>query len=76
MKKRMGLRINHAKLVEELLQSVDYSLNANSVRDRLWELWGRNAPTCREIGTFLNLHPNTIRMNGKNGPAEYQWFKE
>jgi len=61
------------KLIEDLVKSVDYPVNANLVRDRLWDLWGRNAPTCRELGTFMKTHKNMQRTNKKSGAAEYEW---
>tara|TARA_R110000822_G_scaffold173045_5_gene312642 strand:- start:1467 stop:1679 length:213 start_codon:yes stop_codon:yes gene_type:complete len=63
----------HQKLIEDLLKSVEYPVNANLVRDRLWDLWGRNAPTCREIGTFMNINKNMQRTEKKSGAAEYLW---
>ena len=73
MKNRMGLSSRHGVLVENLLQEVDYPLTANAIRDRLWDSWGKNAPTCRELGIYLKLHPSTIRTNKKVGPGEYLW---
>ena len=53
MKSKKGLSIKNGLLVENLVKSCNYPLSANSVRDRLWDSWGRNVPTCREIGTFF-----------------------
>tara|TARA_R110001592_G_C13162764_1_gene749071 strand:- start:2263 stop:2472 length:210 start_codon:yes stop_codon:yes gene_type:complete len=63
----------YQKLIEELLQGIDYPLTANVVRDRLWDSWGRNVPTCREIGTFMNINKNMFKTDKKSGPAEYLW---
>ena len=73
MKKRSGLRPSHAQLVIDLLKNSGYPLGANHIKDRLWDKWGRNVPTPREIGTFLNLHPNFIRVEGCSAGAEYIW---
>tara|TARA_B110000495_G_scaffold150840_1_gene133755 strand:- start:1310 stop:1603 length:294 start_codon:yes stop_codon:yes gene_type:complete len=61
------------KLIEDLLKSVDYPVTANLVRDRLYDFWGRNVPTCRELGTFMNIHTNMQRTDKKSGAAEYLW---
>jgi hypothetical protein len=63
----------YQKLIEDLLSGIDYPITANVVRDRLWDSWGRNVPTCREIGTFMNMHKNMIKAGKKSGPAEYLW---
>ena len=73
MKSRNGLSLKHGALVVAFIQSVPYPVSANVVRDRLWDSWGKNAPTCREIGTFMNLHPNMARTEKASGPAEYLW---
>ena len=63
----------YQKLIEELLIGIDYPITANVVRDRLWDSWGRNVPTCREIGTFMNINKNMFKTDKKSGPAEYLW---
>ena len=63
----------YQKLIEELLRGIDYPITANVVRDRLWDSWGRNVPTCREIGTFMNINKNMVKADKKSGPAEYLW---
>jgi len=73
MKSKKGLSIKNGLLVENLVKSCNYPLSANSVRDRLWDSWGRNVPTCREIGTFLHLNKNMVKTEKKSGAAEYLW---
>ena len=73
MKKRMGLNPTHTTLVEELLKESEFSIGAGQIKDRLWDAWGRFKPTSREIGAFLNLHPNMIRVKRTRYGAEYIW---
>tara|TARA_R110002020_G_scaffold157312_3_gene340007 strand:- start:2877 stop:3101 length:225 start_codon:yes stop_codon:yes gene_type:complete len=73
MKKRKGLRLSHANLVEKLVKYTTATWTAAQIKDTLWVEWGRIKPTSREIGTYLKIHPNMHRVN-KNGPcAEYKW---
>ena len=73
MAKRHGLRQSHAKLVENLVQGSEKRWTASEIKDVLWDMWGRTQPTAREIGSFLNIHPQMQRVN-KYGPcAEYIW---
>ena len=73
MKKKMGLNPIHAVLVETLLRESRSSLGAGQIKDRLWDSWGRFKPTSREIGTFLNMHPDTMRVRKTRYGAEYVW---
>lgn len=73
MKKRMGLKPSHAQLVINMMKESGMPLGANHIKDRLWDKWGRNVPTSREIGTFLNLHPNMSRVQQGSSGAEYIW---
>ncbi len=72
----MGLKPSHAQLVINLMKEIDTPLGANHIKDKLWDKWGRNSPTSRELGTFLNIHPNFIRVKtittARTG-AEYIW---
>ena len=73
MAKRNGLSVAHGQLVNAFLTTPSrrFPQTANSVRDGLWDKWGKNTPTCREIGMYLMLSPIVERTERKYGPAEY-----
>mgnify|MGYP003115594518 FL=1 len=73
MAKRNGLSVAHGLLVNEFILKPQrrFPQTANSVRDGLWDAWGKNTPTCREIGMYLMLSPLVVRTEKKYGPAEY-----
>ena len=77
MKKgRVGLSGRHALLVIELMKDTTVPLGASHIKDRLWDRWGRNTPTSREIGSFLHHHENFHRVSTRPAPrtgAEYVW---
>ena len=74
MMKRSGLSKRHGVLVDNYLKAdtTRYPVTASMIRDALWDNWGRNTPTCREIGIYLHLNSQVIRVNKKTGPAEYE----
>ena len=73
MKGRMGLRVRHRRLVEDLLKESNDPLSSAQIKDVLWEQWGRRQPTNREIGTFLHIHPSIKKVAITNFGAEYMW---
>ncbi len=73
MKGRMGLRVSHRVLVENLLKETNDPLSTAQIKDVLWEQWGRRQPTNREIGTFLHIHPSIKKIAITNFGAEYMW---
>ena len=73
MKGRMGLRVRHRRLVEDLLKESNDPLSSAQIKDVLWEQWGRRQPTNREIGTFLHIHPSIKKKAITNFGAEYMW---
>ncbi len=73
MKGRMGLRVSHRVLVENLLKETNDPLSTAQIKDVLWEQWGRRQPTNREIGTFLHIHPSIKKVAITNFGAEYMW---
>ncbi len=73
MKGRMGLRVRHRRLVEDLLKESNDPLSSAQIKDRLWEQWGRRQPTNRELGTFLYIHPSIKKVATTNFGAEYMW---
>ena len=73
MKGRMGLRVRHRRLVEDLLKESKSSLSTGQIKDRLWEQWGSRQPTSREIGTFLKLHPSIKKVAISKFGSEYIW---
>ena len=73
MKGRMGLRVRHRRLVEDLLKESNDPLSSAQIKDVLWEQWGRRQPTNREIGTFLHIHPSIKKIAITNFGAEYMW---
>ena len=73
MKGRMGLRVRHRRLVEDLLKETNDPLSTAQIKDRLWEQWGRRQPTNRELGTFLHIHPSIKKVATTQSGAEYIW---
>ena len=73
MKKR-GLSVRHGILVDNYLNepSTRFPVSASMIRDSLWDSWGRNTPTCREIGIYLHMSNIVIKSPKKTGPAEYE----
>jgi hypothetical protein len=73
MAKKMGLSERHGRLLIEFVLDFNDTITPRVARDRLWDSWGRNKPTSREIGTFMNLHPNFIHTGYVEGAKEYMW---
>jgi len=75
MVKKYGLRERQAIMIENLLKGSDVSLGANHIKDLLWDYWGRFAPTPRQIGTFLNIHPHMNKVKTTKHGSEYIWLE-
>jgi len=73
--KRYGLRVSQATLIENLIKNSERSLGVNHIKDLLWDMWGRNVPTPRQIGTFLHTHPNMDKVRTTKQGAEYLWIE-
>lgn len=73
MTKKMGLSVKHGLILNEFMMDFHDSITPRVARDRLWDKWGRNKPTSREIGTYMNLHPNFIHSGYVEGAKEYIW---
>tara|TARA_R110000824_G_scaffold314142_5_gene501013 strand:- start:2699 stop:2968 length:270 start_codon:yes stop_codon:yes gene_type:complete len=71
--KRYGLKERHTILIENLMKNTEHSLGAGHIKDLLWDSWGRNVPTPRQIGTFLKTHPQMKREKNTKRGAEYLW---
>jgi len=68
----MAMRIRHKKIIDEYMIEKKESMGANQLIHNLWDYWGSDSPTRREIGIYLRNNPNYIKVS--NG--QYYWDSE
>ncbi len=68
----MAMRIRHKKIIDEYMIEKKESMGANQLIHNLWDYWGSDSPTRREIGIYLRNNPNYIKVT--NG--QYYWDSE
>lgn len=68
----MAMRIRHKKIIDEYMIEKRESMGANQLIHNLWDYWGSDSPTRREIGIYLRNNPNYIKIS--NG--QYYWDSE
>ena len=68
----MAMRIRHKKIIDEYMIEKKESMGANQLIHNLWDYWGSDSPTRREIGIYLRNNPNYIKIS--NG--QYYWDSE
>jgi hypothetical protein len=68
----MAMRIRHKKIIDEYMIEKKESMGANQLIHNLWDYWGSDSPTRREIGIYLRNNPNYIKIS--NGL--YYWDSE
>lgn len=68
----MAIRIRHKKIIDEYMIEKKESMGANQLIHNLWDYWGSDSPTRREIGIYLRNNPNYIKFS--NG--QYYWDSE
>ncbi len=66
------MRIRHKKIIDEYMIKNKESMGANQLIHNLWDYWGSDSPTRREIGIYLRNNPNYIKVS--NG--QYYWDSE
>lgn len=66
------MRIRHKKIIDEYMIEKKESMGANQLIHNLWDYWGSDSPTRREIGIYLRNNPNYIKVS--NG--QYYWDSE
>ena len=68
----MAMQIRHKKIIDEYMIEKKESMGANQLIHNLWDYWGSDSPTRREIGIYLRNNPNYIKVT--NG--QYYWDSE
>ncbi len=66
----MSLRMRYKKEIDNYMMKQNTSMGANAIIHNLWDIWGSDAPTRREIGIYLKTNPNYQQV----GIGQYQWL--
>lgn len=68
----MAMRARHKNIIDNYMQKQTDSMGANQLIHNLWQYWGSDSPTRREIGIYLRNNPNYVKVS--NG--QYHWVSE
>tara|TARA_R110000851_G_scaffold49643_1_gene119331 strand:- start:1356 stop:1562 length:207 start_codon:yes stop_codon:yes gene_type:complete len=67
----MGVRIKYKRAIDSYMLKQTETMGATQLIHNLWDIWGSDAPTRREIGIYLRMHPNCV----KTSEGQYKWVQ-
>tara|TARA_Y100000310_G_scaffold332108_1_gene407048 strand:+ start:2208 stop:2420 length:213 start_codon:yes stop_codon:yes gene_type:complete len=67
----MAMRMKYKRAIDSYMLKQTETMGANQLIHNLWDIWGSDAPTRREIGIYLQTHPNYEKMND----GQYMWVQ-